>query len=45
MSELDRFGLAGLLSRLRVDNGNPDSLVYGQDLMNLGLDLNRPEYV
>ncbi|KAI9792218.1 MAG: CCR4-NOT transcription complex subunit 2 [Candelina submexicana] len=44
MSELDRFGLAGLLSAIRNDNPDRSSLAIGQDLMTLGLDLNQPEY-
>ena len=43
MSDLDRFGLAGLLATVR--SGNPDvaSLAIGQDLNQLGLNLNSIE--
>lgn len=43
LSELDRFGLAGLLATVR--SGNPDiaSLAIGQDLNQLGLNLNSIE--
>ncbi|KAL4897898.1 NOT2 family protein [Aspergillus ambiguus] len=43
MSELDRFGLAGLLSMIHSDSPDVASLAVGQDLMTLGLDLNQPE--
>lgn len=45
MSELDRFGLAGLLSMIHNESPDVASLTVGQDLMTLGLDLNQPEYV
>lgn len=45
MSELDRFGLAGLLRMIHSDSPDVASLAVGQDLMTLGLDLNQPEYV
>ena len=45
MSELDKFGLAGLLRMIHSDNADVSSLAVGQDLMTLGLDLNQPEYV
>ncbi|KAI9368261.1 hypothetical protein BJX61DRAFT_524839 [Aspergillus egyptiacus] len=45
MSELDRFGLAGLLRMIHSDSADVASLAVGQDLMTLGLDLNQPEYV
>lgn len=43
MSELDRFGLAGLFAMLRNDNSDVAALAAGQDLTTLGLDLNSPE--
>ncbi|GFF30560.1 general negative regulator of transcription subunit 2 [Aspergillus udagawae] len=43
MSELDRFGLAGLLRMIHSDSPDVASLAVGQDLMTLGLDLNQPE--
>ena len=43
MSELDRFGLAGLLHLVRNDGSNLGSLAVGQDLTTLGLDLSQPE--
>ncbi|KAI9720195.1 MAG: hypothetical protein M1812_003013 [Candelaria pacifica] len=43
MSDLDRFGLAGLLSAIRNENPDQASLAIGQDLVTLGLDLNQPE--
>ncbi|KAL2834443.1 hypothetical protein BDW59DRAFT_137880 [Aspergillus cavernicola] len=43
MSELDRFGLAGLLRMIHSDSADVASLAVGQDLMTLGLDLNQPE--
>ncbi|RDW90797.1 uncharacterized protein DSM5745_02572 [Aspergillus mulundensis] len=43
MSELDRFGLAGLLRMIHSDSADVASLAIGQDLMTLGLDLNQPE--
>ncbi len=43
MSELDRFGLAGLLAMIPNDSPDYSSLAIGQDLTVLGLDLNRPE--
>lgn len=45
MSELDRFGLAGLLRMIHSESPDVASLAVGQDLMTLGLDLNQPEYV
>jgi CCR4-NOT transcription complex subunit 2 len=44
LSELDRFGLAGLLGMIHSENPDTASLAVGQDLMTLGLDLNQPEY-
>lgn len=43
MSELDRWGLAGLLETVRNDNPDVASLAVGHDLMTLGLDLNSTE--
>ena len=43
MSELDKFGLAGLLNMIHSDSPDVASLAVGQDLMTLGLDLNQPE--
>lgn len=45
MSEIDKFGLAGLLRMIHSDSADVASLAVGQDLMTLGLDLNQPEYV
>lgn len=45
MSELDRFGLTGLLGMIRHDSNDVAGLAVGQDLTTLGLDLNQPEYV
>lgn len=44
MSELDRFGLAGLLRMIHSESPDVAGLAVGQDLMTLGLDLNQPEY-
>jgi CCR4-NOT transcription complex subunit 2 len=44
MSELDRFGLAGLLRMIHSESPDIASLAVGQDLMTLGLDLNQAEY-
>ncbi|KAE8146090.1 NOT2 family protein [Aspergillus avenaceus] len=43
MSELDKFGLAGLLRMIHSDSQDVATLAVGQDLMTLGLDLNQPE--
>ena len=43
MSELDRFGLSGLLEIIRNDNPDVASLAIGHDLTTLGLDLNSSE--
>jgi len=40
MSDIDRFGLAGILAMVRNDNQDLASLAIGQDLTQLGLDLN-----
>lgn len=45
MSELDRYGLAGLLRMIHSESPDVASLAVGQDLMTLGLDLNQPECV
>ena len=45
MSDLDRFGLAGILAMVRNDNQDLASLAIGQDLTQLGLDLNSSESV
>ncbi len=45
MSELDRFGLQGLLATLQNDGTDQANLVFGMDLNTLGLDLHRPECV
>lgn len=44
MSEIDKFGLAGLLRMIHSESADVASLAVGQDLMTLGLDLNQPEY-
>ncbi|PLN77746.1 putative transcriptional regulator [Aspergillus taichungensis] len=43
MSELDKFGLAGLLRMIHSDSPDVAGLAVGQDLMTLGLDLNQLE--
>lgn len=43
MGETDRFGLGGLLSLIRGESGDFSMLALGQDLTQLGLDLNQPE--
>ncbi|KAI9798766.1 MAG: hypothetical protein M1833_004596 [Piccolia ochrophora] len=43
MSEIDRFGLAGLLHMIRNEGSDVGSLAIGQELTALGLDLNQPE--
>ncbi|MCJ1252549.1 hypothetical protein MMC24_000355 [Lignoscripta atroalba] len=43
MSELDRYGLAGLLDTIRNDDPDVTSLAIGHDLTQLGLDLNSSE--
>jgi hypothetical protein len=45
MSDIDRFGLKGLLEMIRSDNSDISNLAIGQDLTALGLDLNSSEYV
>ncbi|MBE7181907.1 MAG: hypothetical protein INR71_12005, partial [Terriglobus roseus] len=43
MSELDRWGIQGLLAMIPSDSPDHSSLAMGQDLTALGLDLNRPD--
>lgn len=43
MSELDKYGLAGLLRMIHSESPDVASLAVGQDLMTFGLDLNQPE--
>lgn len=43
MTELDRFGLNGLLEMIRSDNSDVSSLAVGHDLTTLGLELNSTE--
>lgn len=43
MSEIDRFGLPGLLAMIPPDSQDHSGLAVGQDLTVLGLDLNRPD--
>lgn len=45
MSELDRFGLAGLVATVRSENPDVQGLAIGQDLNHLGLNLNSVESV
>ncbi|KAL8690167.1 MAG: hypothetical protein Q9218_004334 [Villophora microphyllina] len=45
MAPIDRWGLAGLLATIRSENSDVAGLAIGQDLTQLGLDLNSPEYV
>ena len=42
-SEMDRFGVEGLLSAIRNADNDVSSLAIGQDLTTLGLDLNSSE--
>lgn len=44
MAPIDRWGLAGLLGTIRHENADIAGLAVGQDLTQLGLDLNSPEY-
>lgn len=44
MSEIDKFGLSGLLRMIHSESPDVASLAVGQDLMTLGLDLNQAEY-
>lgn len=43
MSELDTFGLSGLMAQLRGSSQDQLGLMLGMDLNSLGLDLHRPE--
>ncbi|KAF2835242.1 hypothetical protein M501DRAFT_1008656 [Patellaria atrata CBS 101060] len=43
MTDLERFGLYGLLSIIKEDSPDHSALAVGQDLTVLGLDLNRPD--
>ncbi|BDD56085.1 hypothetical protein MAP00_001562 [Monascus purpureus] len=43
MSEIDKFGLSGLLRMIHSESPDVASLAVGQDLMTLGLDLNQAE--
>ncbi len=43
MSELDKFGIPGLLATLHHPSEHVRSLAYGHDLPALGLDMNSPE--
>jgi CCR4-NOT transcription complex subunit 2 len=43
MSDVERYGLPGLLSMIPLDSPDYSSLAMGQDLTVLGLDLSRPE--
>ena len=43
MSDMDRFGIAGLISTIRSDNLDVRGLAIGQDLNHLGLNLNSVE--
>ena len=43
MSEIDKFGLAGLLRMIHSESPDVAGLAVGQDLMTLGLDLNQAE--
>ena len=44
MSEMERFGLTGLLGMIRNESQDLGMLAVGQDLTQLGLNLNQPEY-
>jgi CCR4-NOT transcription complex subunit 2 len=43
MSDVERYGLPGLLSMIPLESPDYSSLAMGQDLTVLGLDLSRPE--
>ncbi|KAL9630153.1 MAG: hypothetical protein Q9204_004868, partial [Flavoplaca sp. TL-2023a] len=45
MSPIDKYGLAGLLANVRSPDADTAALAIGQDLTQLGMDLNSPEYV
>ena len=44
MSEMERFGFTGLLGMIRNESQDLGMLAVGQDLTQLGLNLNQPEY-
>lgn len=44
-SDIDRFGLNGLLPLIRSEDLDMALLALGTDLTQLGLELNQPEYV
>ena len=44
MSEMDRWGLSSLLAIMKGENSDATGLAVGQDLTQLGLNLNSPEY-
>jgi CCR4-NOT transcription complex subunit 2 len=44
MSDMERFGLTGLLGMIRNESQDLGMLAVGQDLTQLGLNLNQPEY-
>jgi CCR4-NOT transcription complex subunit 2 len=43
MTDVERYGLPGLLSMIPLESPDYSSLAMGQDLTVLGLDLSRPE--
>lgn len=43
MSDVDKYGIAGLLRIVRNESADVASLAVGQDLTVLGLDLNQAE--
>ncbi|KAL8895810.1 MAG: hypothetical protein Q9192_003435 [Flavoplaca navasiana] len=43
MSPIDKYGLAGLLANVRSPDADTAALAIGQDLTQLGMDLNSPE--
>ncbi|KAL8921363.1 MAG: hypothetical protein Q9172_004056 [Xanthocarpia lactea] len=43
MTPIDKFGLAGLLANVRSPDADTAALAIGQDLTQLGMDLNSPE--
>lgn len=43
MSEMDRWGLNSLLATMKGENPDATGLAVGQDLTQLGLNLNSPE--
>ena len=44
MSDMEKFGLTGLLGMIRNECQDLGMLAVGQDLTQLGLNLNQPEY-